>query len=176
MNVRLNAMAAMALLLAGCETTSRVMLGPTYPAITPEQVQIYYQPPARYREVALLETASGSFTYGEQHKMDAVLAKLRIEAAKLGANGVLFQGTETGYGGSNVGVGVGGGNYGGQQQLRRRRRLQHQPDAEIRARHGDLRHRSDACAAAPRRPRPGALIRAAWPDSGGVGVPVGSSE
>lgn len=112
MNVRLNAMAAMALLLAGCESTSRVMLGPTYPPISPDKVQIYYQPPARYREVALLETASGSFTYGEQHKMDAVLANLRIEAAKLGANGVLFQGTETSYGGSNIGVGVGGGNYG----------------------------------------------------------------
>ena len=112
MNQRLNAMAAMALLLAGCESTSRVMLGPTYPAITPDQVHIYYQPPARYREVALLETASGSFTYGEQHKMDAVLNQLRIEAAKLGANGVLFQGTESSYGGSNVGVGVGGTNYG----------------------------------------------------------------
>jgi hypothetical protein len=112
MNQRLNALAVMALLLAGCESTSRVMLGPTYPAITPDQVHIYYQPPARYREVALLETQSGSFTYGEQHKMDAVLNKLRIEAAKLGANGVLFQGTETGYGGSNVGVGVGGTNYG----------------------------------------------------------------
>jgi hypothetical protein len=112
MNQRLNAMAAMALLLVGCESTSRVMLGATYPAITPDQVHIYYQPPARYREVALLETQSGSFTYGEQHKMDAVLNKLRVEAAKLGANGVLFQGTETAYGGSNVGVGVGGSNYG----------------------------------------------------------------
>jgi hypothetical protein len=112
MNQRLNAMAAMALVLAGCESTSRVMLGPTYPAITPDQVHIYFQPPTRYREVALLETESGPFTYGEQHKMDAVLGKLRVEAAKLGANGVLFQGTETGYGGSNVGVGVGGSNYG----------------------------------------------------------------
>ena len=111
MNVRLNAMAATALLLAGCSSTSRVMLGPTYPAITPDQVHIYYQPPAKYREVALLETASGSFTYGEQHKVDAVLANLRTEAAKLGANGVLFQGIDTSYGGSNVGVGVGGSNY-----------------------------------------------------------------
>lgn len=112
MNMRLNAMAATALLLAGCASTSRVMLGPTYPAIAPEQVQIYYQPPARYREVALLETDSGPFTYGEQNKMNSVLGKLRVEAAKLGANGVLFQGTETGYGGSNVGVGVGGGSFG----------------------------------------------------------------
>jgi hypothetical protein len=105
--------AALALALAGCASTSKVMLGPSYPAISPEQVHIYYQPPARYREVALLETRSGSFTYGEQNKMNSVLTKLRAEAAKLGANGVLFQGTQNGYGGSGVGIGVGGGTFGG---------------------------------------------------------------
>ena len=58
--------AALALALAGCASTSKVMLGPTYPALAPGQVHIYYQPPAHYREIALLETQSGSFTYGEQ--------------------------------------------------------------------------------------------------------------
>jgi len=105
--------AAIALACAGCASTSKMMLGPTYPAISPEQVHIYYQPPARYREVALLETQSGAFTYGEQNKLNSVLTKLRAEAARLGANGVLFQGTENGYGGSGVGVGVGGGHFGG---------------------------------------------------------------
>lgn len=102
-----------ALVLAGCSSTSRVMLGPTYPPLSPEQVRIYYQPPPRYREVALLETDSGALTYGEQNKMNAVLSKLRVEAARLGANGVLFQGTQNGYGGGGVGVGVGGGRFGG---------------------------------------------------------------
>ncbi len=102
-----------ALVMAGCSSTSRVILGPTYPPLSPEQVRIYYQPPPRYREVALLETESGGFTYGEQNKMNAVLTKLRVEAARLGANGVLFQGTQNGYGGSGVGVGVGGGHFGG---------------------------------------------------------------
>ena len=104
---------AAALVIAGCASTSRVMLGPTYPPLAPEQVRVYYQPPPRYREVALLETDSGAFTYGEQNKMDSVLLKLRSEAAKLGANGVLFQGTENGYGGSGVGLGIGGGHFGG---------------------------------------------------------------
>ncbi|WP_166212752.1 hypothetical protein [Cognatiluteimonas telluris] len=107
------AAATLALALAGCTTTSRVMLGPTYPALAPGQVHIYYQPPTRYREVALLETQSGSFIYGEQNKMNSVLTKLRAEAAKLGANGVLFQGTENEYRGGGVGVGVGGGTFGG---------------------------------------------------------------
>ncbi len=117
MNLRPQAVALLALVLAGCATTSRVMLGPTYPPIAPDQVRIYYQPPARYREVALLETQSGPLTYGEQNKTNAVLMKLRAEAAKLGANGVLFQGAESGYGGSAVGVGVGGGSFGGHSHI-----------------------------------------------------------
>ena len=103
---------ALALALGGCASTSRVMLGQAYPPTTPDQVHIYYQPPARYREIALLETQSGSFTYGEQNKMNSVLTKLRTEAARLGANGVLFQGSANGYGGSGVGVGVGGSSFG----------------------------------------------------------------
>lgn len=106
-----------ALSLAGCASTSRVMLGPAHPPLTPDQVRIYTQPPPRYLEVALLETGSGSFTYGEQNKMNAVLGQLRVEAARLGANGVLFQGSENGYGGSGVGVGIGGGSFGGHSRV-----------------------------------------------------------
>ncbi len=113
---------ALALLIAasigGCATTSRVMLSPARPALAPEQVQVYFSPPpGRYVEIAMLETSSGGFTYGEQNKMNSVLAKLRVEAAKLGANGVLVQETARGYGGSSVGVGVGGGSFGGRSHV-----------------------------------------------------------
>lgn len=103
----------------GCASTSKVMLGQPRAAIAPEQVRIYYAPPpGRYVEIALLETASGPLTYGEQNKMNSVIGKLRVEAAKLGANGVLFQGTDDGYGGgSNVGVGIGGGRFGGSSHI-----------------------------------------------------------
>lgn len=103
----------------GCASTSKVMLAQPRPAIAPEQVRIYYAPPpGRYVEIALLETSSGGLTYGEQNKMNAVIGKLRAEAAKLGANGVLFQGTQDGYGGgSNVGVGIGGGRFGGRSHV-----------------------------------------------------------
>ena len=97
---------------SGCASTSKVMLGAARPAIAPEQVRVYFAPPpGRYEEIAMLETSSGGFTYGEQNKMDAVIGKLRVAAAELGANGVLFQGSEQGYGGSRVGVGVGGGSH-----------------------------------------------------------------
>src|SRR3546814_6644639 len=45
--------------------------------------------------------------------MDSVVAKLRKEAARLGANGVLFRGTADGYGSGGVSVGAGGGRVGG---------------------------------------------------------------
>lgn len=105
-------------LLAGCATTSHVMLAPPRPAIAPAQVRVYFTPPpGRYVEIALLETASGPFTYGEQNKMDAVMARLRAEAASLGANGVLVQGMASGYRGGGVNVGVGGGSFGGRTRI-----------------------------------------------------------
>lgn len=119
MTLRALTAAAVALvLLAGCASTSRVMMSPPRPAISAEMVRVYFAPPpGRYVEIAMLETSSGGFTYGEQNKMNSVLAKLRAEAGKLGANGVLVQDTANGYGGSSVGVGVGGGSFGGRSHV-----------------------------------------------------------
>ena len=101
-----------ALLLAAC-ASSHILTGTARAPIDPAQVRFYYAPPeVPFEEVALLETSSGAFTYGAQNKTNAVMDKLRREAAKLGANGVLFQGTADGPGGTGVGVGVGGGSFG----------------------------------------------------------------
>lgn len=101
------------LALAAC-ASSALVTGRPRPPIDPSQVRVYFSaPPGPYEEIARLQTGSGAFTYGEQNKMNSVIAKLRNEAAKLGANGVLFTGTEDGYGGSSVGVGAGGGRIGG---------------------------------------------------------------
>ena len=119
MNLRPIALAFLvAAVAAGCASTSKVMISPARAAIAPEQVRVYFAPPpGRYIEIALLETSSGALTYGEQNKMDSVLGKLRVEAGRLGANGVLLQDTGNGYGGSRVGVGVGGGSFGGRSHI-----------------------------------------------------------
>lgn len=105
--------AALTVLLAACATSS-MMVGQARPPIDPSQVRIYNSPPpGGFEEIAVIETASGPVTYGEQNKLNAVLQNLREEAAKVGANGVLLQGTANGYGGTSVGVGAGGGSYGG---------------------------------------------------------------
>ncbi|HST45378.1 MAG TPA: hypothetical protein VLK29_09160 [Luteimonas sp.] len=111
--IRLALLAAALPLLAACATSHMITGTPRAP-IDPAQVRIYYgPPPGGYEEIARLETSSGAFTYGEQNKSDSVLAKLRGEAARLGANGILFQGTQDGYGGGGASVGLGGGRIGG---------------------------------------------------------------
>lgn len=106
-------LAALAALLAAC-ASSHTLIGSPRPAIDPAQVRFYYDPPeAPFEEIALLDVSSGAFTYGEQNKSDAIRRRLREEAAKLGANGVIFRGATGGYGGGGVNVGAGGGRIGG---------------------------------------------------------------
>ncbi len=100
-------------LAAGC-VTSHVMVGQARPPISPDQVQIYLHPPAnKYVEIALLDTSSrNSFTFSAQGKTDAVMERLKGEAAKLGANGILLDGVGDQAGGS-VGTGFGSATASG---------------------------------------------------------------
>ena len=74
----------------------------------------YFHPPAtKYEEIAMLDTSSkGGFGFTAQGKTDIVINRLKEEAAKLGANGVLIQGVGDQPGGS-VSTGFGQANaYG----------------------------------------------------------------
>jgi hypothetical protein len=88
--------------------SSYVLVGKARPPIAPDSVQIYLHPPAaKYEEIALLDTSSKhSFSFTAQGKTDAVVARLKREAAKLGANGVLLGNVGDQAVGS-VGTGVG---------------------------------------------------------------------
>ncbi|MET0327677.1 MAG: hypothetical protein ABW163_02790 [Luteimonas sp.] len=110
---RLMLLSLAAVVVTGC-ASSHVLTGTPRAPIDPAQVRIYHgPPPGQYEEIAILNTSSGALTYGEQNKVDSVLRKLRAEAAKLGANGVLFQGTADGYRSGGVSVGGGLGRGGG---------------------------------------------------------------
>jgi hypothetical protein len=79
--------------LSGC-VSSHVIVGKVRPPISPNQVQLYLHPPAgKYEEVALLDSNSKhSFSFTAQGKTNAVIERLKAEAAKLGANGILLNG------------------------------------------------------------------------------------
>lgn len=112
--VRKLALLAAAGLLAACANTSHVITGKPRAAIDPAQVALYTTPPVKYEEIAVIDASSQmSFAFGDQKKMDAVIVRLKKEAASLGANGVLLQGTGSGGGGVGTGVGIGTGIGGG---------------------------------------------------------------
>jgi hypothetical protein len=96
-----------AALTGGCVSSQAVVIGHARPAISAEQVQIYLEPPeSKYDEIANLSASSrGSFSITAAAKMDKVVARLKIEAAKLGANGILLHGVGDQAGGS-VGAGI----------------------------------------------------------------------
>lgn len=99
------------LLIGGCSSSSAVVVGETRPAITPEQVVLYLEPPEVYEEIAFIEASSkASMTFSEQAKMDVMIERLKKEAAKLGANGVLLQTTGDQQSGA-VSLGTGGGSH-----------------------------------------------------------------
>jgi hypothetical protein len=79
--------------LIACSTSTHVITGTPRAPIEPDQVQLYTQPPQRFEEVAILTASSeGSWALTNQQKMNEVIKDLKIEAAKLGANGILLNG------------------------------------------------------------------------------------
>lgn len=102
-------LAAATLMLAGCASIHKTMLGAARPAISPDQVQVYQAPPRRYEEIARLESQSG-VGFGTQGQTNAAINRLVREAAALGANGVLLLGVDTVD--SPVSLGVGAGSFG----------------------------------------------------------------
>ena len=66
------------------------MIGTARPPVDPAQVQIHLHPPARYDEIALVTADSrGAFRWSAQGTTDVALERLKREAARLGADGLL---------------------------------------------------------------------------------------
>jgi hypothetical protein len=104
-------MAALCLLTAACAAQGPVMLGPARAAIPPDQVKVYWTPPEQFQPIADIHASSKSvFTPGGTQQMDKVIAGLKQEAAKLGANGIImggFSDAQT----ASIGTGVGSQSY-----------------------------------------------------------------
>jgi hypothetical protein len=105
--------ATVVLMLSACVTTSHVLMGEARAPIPPNDVQLYLEPPSKaYEKIAALDTSSKhSWSFSSQGQADVVIRRLKEEAAKLGANGVLLQGITDGPG-TAVGTGVGTELYG----------------------------------------------------------------
>ena len=79
---------------SACVSSRAVLVGEVRPAISPDLVNLYLEPPAsNYREIANLTASSrGSFALTALGKTDKVIERLKRQAARLGANGILLHG------------------------------------------------------------------------------------
>ena len=104
--------AAFACAAAACSTSSHVLIGTARPPVPAESVHVYYKPPPKYEEIATVNaTSQGSLALTGQQNMDKALQRLKEEAARLGANGILLQTVHDTQSGS-IGAGGGGASYG----------------------------------------------------------------
>ena len=99
--------AAVALALIGCATGSSILVGKARPPITPENVKLYVEAPEDYEVIGIVE-ASSDVEFSSQAAQNRAIERLKTEAAKIGANGVLLE--NSGEKSSTV-FGSGGGGF-----------------------------------------------------------------
>jgi hypothetical protein len=110
--LRLRIAALASVLLGSCATSSHVLVGTPRPPISPDLVKVYTQPPAKYEQIATIDaSSSGSMAITSQQNMDKAIERMKAEAAKLGANGILLQGVQDQQSGA-IGTGIGSSSYG----------------------------------------------------------------
>ena len=77
----------------GCTITdsATVLVGSQRAAIDVGEVRLYRAAPPKYEEIAVLTAKAGHDFKNDQSLMDSAIQRLKEDAAKLGANGVLLQ-------------------------------------------------------------------------------------
>src|SRR5882724_2550932 len=109
--MRSAALALLAMGLAACAPSSHVLVGTAHPPISPSEVKIYLQPPPTFEQIAILNASSNSmFGTGGQGSVDKVIQRLKEQAAKVGANGIILEGMSDRQTGS-LGGGSGSTSY-----------------------------------------------------------------
>jgi hypothetical protein len=92
---------------SACVSSRAVLVGTARPAISVDQVQVYLQPPdTNYEQIANLTASSRcSLALTASGKMDKVIERLKQQAARLGANGILLHGVGD-QGVESIGAGI----------------------------------------------------------------------
>ena len=84
----------------GCVPVSHIIVGDKREPINPSNVEIYLDYPEQYEKIALIDAGSNfafkdpAILFDWQSKMDKATERLKIEAAKLGANGIMIINTD----------------------------------------------------------------------------------
>ena len=100
-------------LLCGYASAGTIIVGEPRPPINPDRVKVYWDAPRKYDRIAIITKGSGgSWIFSDSNEVDSAIARIRTEAAKLGANGIILTAIENRSGGG-VSIGVGGFGFPG---------------------------------------------------------------
>jgi hypothetical protein len=97
--------------LTACASSSQVLTGTPRAPTAAADVRVYTQAPQRFEEIAVLSASRKSIsTQGGERAIARMIESMRIQAARLGANGLLLEdfSDSTALG---VGTGVGSQTY-----------------------------------------------------------------
>jgi hypothetical protein len=88
----ISALAALIMSLAGCAITNEasVLVGTPRSPILPEQVKLYTTPPKNYVEIAIVSADAAHDFMSKQALLDKSIQNAKLQAAKVGANGILL--------------------------------------------------------------------------------------
>ncbi|MFZ2493526.1 MAG: hypothetical protein WA208_18765 [Thermoanaerobaculia bacterium] len=78
------------MIVCGCTQTSGIVTGKVRPAVSPSAVTVYLEPPSEYEVIGLV-TGHSVTGWTQQQDLNKAFAKLKEQAAKMGANGVLVE-------------------------------------------------------------------------------------
>jgi hypothetical protein len=78
--------------LCGCTIMdgNAIVTGSARSPVTPEQVKLYRTPPEEYEEIAIVDASAGHDFLKNSSLMNSAIQRLKEEAAKVGANGLLL--------------------------------------------------------------------------------------
>jgi hypothetical protein len=100
-------------LLCGSAWAGTIMMGKARAPISPDKVQVYWKAPRKYDVIAIITKGSGgSWMFADSSQVDNAIAKIKVEAAKVGANGIILTAIENDSSGG-VSLGVGGFGFPG---------------------------------------------------------------
>jgi hypothetical protein len=78
--------------LAACAGSTQVLTGAPHPPISPAEVRVYTQAPQSFEEIAVLGASKSSVSSeGGERAIAHMIESMRIQAARLGANGLLLE-------------------------------------------------------------------------------------
>jgi hypothetical protein len=78
--------------MAACASSTQVLTGAPHTPIAPAEVRVYTQAPRSFEEIAVLGASKDSVSSaGGERAIAHMIESMRIQAARLGANGLLLE-------------------------------------------------------------------------------------